>query len=105
LQASGNQKPLCFTELGYLTGEGFTPGLAEAAPGFAWANDTTVAQQAEWLAEAAQLSKQQGKVKLLIVFNVDFVTYGEDPQAAYAIIRPDGSCPACSALSAAMSTP
>jgi hypothetical protein len=105
LQASGDQKPLCFTEIGYLTGEGFTPGLAEAAPGFAWANDTTVAQQAEWLAQAAQLSKQQGHVKLMIVFNIDFTTYGEDPQAAYAVIRPDGSCPACAALSAAMSTP
>ncbi len=37
-------------------------------------------------------------VRLMIVFNVDFSTYGADPQAGYAIIRPDGTCPACTAL-------
>jgi Fe-S cluster biogenesis protein NfuA len=34
----------------------------------------------------------------MIVFNVDFTLYGADPQAGYAIVRPGGSCPACSAL-------
>ncbi len=102
--ASGGAKPLCFTEIGYLTGEGY-PSLAETAPDFSWANNTTIAQQAEWLAEAARLSRQQGKVQLMIVFNVDFTTYGVDPQAGYAIIRADGSCPACESLSAVMATP
>ncbi len=102
--ASGGGKPLCFTEIGYLTDDGYD-SLAVAAPGFAWADATTVQQQADWLAEAAQLSKQQGKVKLMIVFNIDFTTYGEDPQAGYAIIRADGTCPACQTLAAAMATP
>jgi hypothetical protein len=102
--ASGGAKPLCFTELGYLTDDGYQ-SLAEVAQGFAWADETTVAQQAEWLASAAQLSKQQGKVRLMIVFNVDFDTYGADPQAGYAILRVDGSCPACQSLAAVMSTP
>jgi hypothetical protein len=32
----------------------------------------------------------------MIIFNVDFDRYdAEDPQAGFAIIRPDGSCPAC----------
>ncbi len=102
--ATGNVKPLCFTELGYLTGEGY-PSLAATAPNFAWANDTTIAQQAEWLAEAARLSRDQGKVRLLIVFNVDFTTYDADPQAGYALIRADGTCPACDTLGAVMATP
>jgi len=38
-------------------------------------------------------------VRLLIVWNIDFTGYGDDPQAGYAIIRPDGGCPVCVALS------
>ena len=89
-------KPLCFTELGYLTPEGY--GALPA--NFAWAQSTTVAQQAQWLAEAAVLASQSNKVRLLIIFNVDFTTYGADPQAGYAMIRPGGGCPACDALAA-----
>lgn len=101
--ASGGVKPLCFTELGYLTDEGYDD-LAAVAPNFAWANETTIAQQAEWLASATKLSREQGKVRLLIVFNIDFDTYGADPQAGYAILRKDGSCPACQTLSAVMAS-
>ena len=43
-----------------------------------------------------------GRVRLMIVFNVDFTQYGDDPQAGYAIVRPDGSCPACDTLRAVM---
>lgn len=101
-QATGGLKPLCFTELGYLTGEGY-PNLTTTAPGFAWAGKTTVAQQAQWLAEATTLAKNSnGQLKLLIVYNVDFETYDKDPQAGYAIIRRDGSCPACESLGAVM---
>lgn len=92
--AFGGARPLCFTELGYLTPEGYG-GL----PGnFSWAQNTTVAQQAQWLAEAASLSASSGKVRLLIVWNVDSTTWGTDPQAGYAIIRPGGGCPACETL-------
>jgi hypothetical protein len=91
-------KPLCFTELGYLSPEGYgtLPG------GFSWAQNTTVAQQAAWLAEAAVLASQSGKVRLMIIFNVDFTVWGDDPQAGYAIVRPGGSCPACDALHAVL---
>lgn len=86
--------PLCFTELGYLTPEGFgtLPG------GFAWAQNVTLAQQAAWLDQAVSLAGRSGKVRLLIIWNVDFGGFGADPQAGYAIIRPDGNCPACVAL-------
>lgn len=94
----GGSRPLCFTELGYLTGEGYG-----ALPGnFAWAGNTTVAQQAQWLAESASLAGSSGKVRLMMIWNVDFTQYAGDPQAGYAILRPGGSCPACSALDAVM---
>jgi len=34
----------------------------------------------------------------MIIWNVNFTHYGEDPQAGYAIVRPGGGCPACDAL-------
>ncbi len=91
------RRPICFTELGYLTSEGL-PGLPSY---FSWAQHVTVQQQAAWLAQAAALASQSGRVRLLIVWNIDIQHYGADPQAGFAIIRPDGSCPACSALAGA----
>lgn len=88
----------CFTELGYLSPQGYGP----LPGGFAWAANVTVQQQAQWLAEAALRSAQSGRIRLMIVFNVDFTYYGDDPQAGYAIIRPDGSCPACETLGRVM---
>jgi hypothetical protein len=93
----GGQRPICFTELGYVTPEGYPP----LDSFFSWGQNTTVAQQAAWLAEAAALASQSGRVRLLIVWNVDFTFYGADPQAGYAIVRPGGGCPACDALAAA----
>ncbi len=85
----------CFTELGYLTPEGYG-----SLPGsFGWAQNTTVAQQAQWLAQAAVRASSSGQVRMMIIFNVDFTVYGDDPQAGYAIIRQGGVCPACDTLS------
>lgn len=94
----GGARQVCFTELGYLSGDGFDSLPAN----FSWAADTSLAEQAQWLAEAASLSASSGKVRLMIVYNVDFTQYGDDPQAGYAMIRPDGSCPACDTLRAVM---
>jgi hypothetical protein len=92
-------KKACFTELGYLSPE----GLGDLPANFAWGANTSVAEQAQWLAQAAVSAASSGNVRLMIVFNVDFTTWGgSDPQAGYAIIRPDGSCPACSALGSVM---
>lgn len=90
-------KPLCFTELGYLTSEGYPP----LPSFFSWASDNTLAEQSAWLAQAAAYLSQQGDVRLMIVWNVDFTLYAGDPQAGYAMIRPGGGCPACAALSQA----
>mgnify|MGYP005846299049 CR=1 FL=1 len=95
--AFGGARPICFTELGYLTPEGY----GALSPGFAWASNVTVAQQAAWLAEAAVIASNSG-VRLMIVWNVNFTNFGADPMAGYAIVRPGGACPACDTLGAVM---
>jgi hypothetical protein len=87
-------KPLFYTELGYASQEGVPPFHAA----FSWASGTTNAQQAAWLAEAAQLSIDTGMVHYIMIWNVDFPRYGIDPQDGFAIIRPDDTCPSCDAL-------
>ncbi|HRQ39436.1 MAG TPA: SH3 domain-containing protein [Chloroflexota bacterium] len=91
-------KPVCFTELGYLSGEDYG-GVPSR---FSWAANTTVAQHASWLAQAVSTAANTGRVRMVIVFNVDFTQWGDDPQAGYAMIRRDGSCPACSTLAQVM---
>jgi len=92
--AFGGARPVCFTELGYLTPEGYGP----LPDGFAWASNVTVGQQAQWLAQAVRLARNSGRVRLVIIWNVDFTNYDGDPMAGYAIVRPGGGCPACDAL-------
>ncbi len=93
-------KPVCFTELGYLTGQGYSQAIPA---NFGWAANTTVAQQAAWLADAASRAAQSGQVRLMIVWNVDYPYFtADDPVGGYAIFRPDGSCPACDTLGTVM---
>lgn len=90
-------KPLCFSEMGYLSADGY----GALPSGFAWGANTSVQEQAEWLADAVTIAGSTGNVDLIIVFNVNFTQFVEgDPQGGFAIIRPDGSCPACDALGA-----
>lgn len=91
-------KPLCITELGYLSGQDYG-GLPDR---FSWAGNTTVDQHAAWLAEAVSIAANSGQVRMAIVFNVDFTQWGSDPQAGFAMIRKDGSCPACGTLGSVM---
>ena len=99
--AIGGARPLCFTEIGYLSGEewGMLP------PAFLWQPpyNLTTAQHAQYLADAVRISRVQGKVRLFIIFNVDFTHWSDDPQAGFAMIRPGGNCPSCGPLQAAMS--
>ena len=88
--------PMCMTEVGYLSPEGYGP-----LPGnFAWARYTSVEEQAAWLSQALNIMSkfEEMPVELAVVWNIDFDSYGADPQAGYAIIRPDGSCPACESI-------
>ncbi len=91
-------KPLCFTELGYLTGE----GIGQLPAGFAWASGNSLADQVSWLAGAVHRLRGSGYVRMFIVWNVDATYWGADPQYGYAIVRPDGGCPACDSLRVAM---
>ena len=91
-------RPLCFTEIGYLTGEGY----GELPGGFAWASTTSITEQAQWLASAARIARDSGIVRLFIVWNIDSTLYSEDPQAGFAIVRPDNTCPACNAIRSAL---
>jgi hypothetical protein len=50
------------------------------------------------------VSRLSDQVGLVIVFNVDFTHWGDDPQAGYAILRPDGNCPACTTLAEVMAS-
>lgn len=93
-------KPICYTELGYLSAEGMGSPIPAA---FNWTPDDpiTVAEQAAWLAEAATIAASRN-VRLMIVWNVDFTRWDSDPMGGYAIIRPGGNCPACAALGTVM---
>jgi len=95
-------KPLCFTELGYVSSEGFgTPPV-----NFPWASKVTVAQQAQWLGDTVSIARKSGKVRLVMIWNVDFPSDApDDPKSMYAIIRPGDACPACDPLWAAMTRP
>lgn len=88
------QRQLFYTEMGYASQE----GVPEFHDMFGWARMTTNAQQADWLVEAVNLGRNPDKVYGIIVWNVDFRRYGYDPQDGYAIIRPNGQCPACERL-------
>jgi hypothetical protein len=86
--------PLCFTELGYLSPEGY----GQLPGSFAWAANTSVAEQAEWLRDAIDIAGDDGRIALIMIWNVDYTRFDQDPQGGYAIIRPDGTCPACDSI-------
>jgi hypothetical protein len=96
--AFGGRVPICWTELGYVTGE----GIGALPSGFSWGSSTTLDNQAQWLARAVQLSRSSGKVRLMIIWNMDFRQWDADPQAGFSIFRPNGECRACGPLKAAM---
>ncbi len=86
--------PLCYTELGYLSPEGYGRLPSE----FAWAANTSVVEQAQWLHDAIQIAGDDGRIAMIVIFNVNIRRFDQDPQAGYAIIRPDNTCPACEAI-------
>jgi hypothetical protein len=90
----GGSRQIFYTEMGYASQD----GVPTFSDGFGWARGISNAQQAAWLAEAVNLSRSTGMVHCIIIWNIDFGRYGDDPQDGYAIIRPDGGCPACDAL-------
>jgi hypothetical protein len=101
----GGARSICLTEIGYLSGEewGYLPSAFSWNP--ASPVNMSVAQHADYLAQAVTLARQMGNIRLMIIFNVDFAilkTMEDDPQAGYSLVRPNQSCPACSTISAVM---
>ena len=103
-EASGGEKPLAFSQFGYLSPQGY----GEPPRAFWWAADTSALDQAEWTAEAVQIASRGGIVGMLMIWNLDYTEWGGDfdsVQAGYALIRPDGSCPTCDSLAVALAQP
>jgi hypothetical protein len=83
--AAGSDKPLCVTEFGWATSEGFDG----YPPGFEFALDNTLGEQAQWDVEAFQLMRQWGFVRIAFLWNLNYSQLGwgpEDPNAPYALI-------------------
>ena len=83
--AAGSDKPLCLTEFGWATAEGFDG----YPPGFEFALDNTLQEQAEWDVKAFQLMREWDFVRLAVLWNLNYSQLGwgpEDPNAPYAII-------------------
>ena len=83
--AAGSDKPLCLTEFGWATAEGFE----DYPPGFEFALDNTLEEQAQWDVQAFQLMRQWGFVRLAFLWNLNYSQLGwgpQDPNAPYAII-------------------
>ena len=93
---AGHTRPICITEIGYLTNWDLDNNLPQ---NFWWARETSVEEHANWLAEAHRMSQESGLVRLFIVFSADIYHWdGRDPQTGYAMFRPRGNCPACEAF-------
>jgi hypothetical protein len=84
--AAGSDKPLCVTEFGWATAEGFD-GYPQ---GFEFALDNTLEEQAQWDVEAFQLMRQWGFVRLAFLWNLDFAQKDglgpTDPNAPYSLL-------------------
>jgi hypothetical protein len=75
IRAAGSEMKLCVTEFGWAVSE----DLEGYPPGFEFAQDNTLQEQAEWFPLAFDIMEQSGFVRLAIVWNFN---YG--PQAGYA---------------------
>jgi hypothetical protein len=90
IQAAGRDTPLCVTEFGWASAEGFEGH----PPGFEFALDNTLEEQAKWNVEAFQLMREWGFVRLAFLWNLNYSQLGwgpEDPNAPYGIIDLNGA--------------
>lgn len=88
--AAGYNTPLCVTEFGWASAE----GLGGYPPGFEFALDNTLEEQAAWDVQAFQLMRQWGFVRLAFLWNLDFANKGPrvptDPNAPYSLVDFNG---------------
>ncbi len=100
-QIIGGAKPLCVTEFGWASAEeyGVTP------PGFEFALDNSLEEQARWIVEAFERMRSWGFIWMAILWNLDFGPKGFGPErddnVLYSILDTRGvPRPAFSALQA-----
>lgn len=99
LYAAALGRPVCFARYGIFSPEGFGPPPESAG----WAEQISTAEQAEWLEDAVRRAAGGNHIRLMVVWNVDYLGWaGQSPNAGYAILRPDGTCPACATLGEVM---
>jgi polysaccharide biosynthesis protein PslG len=99
IKAEGRNTPLCITEFGWATSEGFDG----VPPGFEFAQDNTLEEQMQWNMEAFQLLREWGFVHLAFLWNLDYSYKGglgaTDPNSPYSILDLTGAArPAFEAL-------
>jgi polysaccharide biosynthesis protein PslG len=91
IKADGRNTPLCITEFGWATSEGFDG----VPPGFEFADDNTLEEQAQWNMEAFKLLREWGFVHLAFLWNLDYSYKGglgaTDPNAPYSILDLTGA--------------
>ena len=89
--AAGRDTPLCVTEFGWATSEGFDGTPQD----FEFALDNTLEEQAQWDVEAFQLMREWGIVKQAYLWNLDYSYKGglgaTDPNAPYSILDLKGA--------------
>lgn len=91
IQADGRDTPLCVTEFGWASSEGFggTP------PEFEFADDNTLEEQTQWIQEAFGLMREWGFVRLAFLWNLDYSYKGGgnplDSNAPYSILDLTGA--------------
>jgi hypothetical protein len=89
IQQAGSDKKLCITEFGWASAE----GLGGYPPGFEFAADNTLAEQAQFFDEAIQLMESWGFVWIAWVWNLNYGPQaGWDPSndnVPYSLIRPN----------------
>ncbi len=89
IQQAGSDKKLCITEFGWATTEGLS---SQPRAGFEFANDNTLAEQAQFFDEAIQAMNSWGFVWLAFVWNLNYgpiVDWGAgDDNVPYSLLRP-----------------
>jgi len=90
VQAVDPNKKLCVTEFGWASSEGYD----EFPPGFEFAQDNTLEEQAQFITQAFQQMHDEGNVWLAFLFNYDFGNKGNGPTddpVPYSIIDVNGA--------------
>lgn len=89
--------PLCLTGIGYGSADGY-PDAANYGIG-----RNSIIQQAKWLRDAILVARDAGRFELIIVYSID--SLGDSISGSWAIIRADGTCPACQAIGSLANLP